>query len=299
MRISVFILFMILLCFSCNENYSAYKALKVNDGEYRIVNKINEKIQKDSQYLVYSLLFQDNKGNVLLDKRNDNQLLREQIVFDHVHNTDLSPLSELLRYLNKGDSAVLRVPVKAGDRKNELKDADSLYYFVKIKDILSENEVLEYIKNDLQESQKVVIDRQRQYLSSKEKLNELLSDIKQGKNLSEKMLTPNRLIYYILEAGNGEKLKSAQEISFDYIGFLTRNNKEFDNSYNKPDGIKFKSSDKAELKAWKEIFSVMEKGMLAVFFVPHSEAYGKSGKPGVIPPESDLILCIRVKKVLN
>jgi FKBP-type peptidyl-prolyl cis-trans isomerase len=299
MRISVIFLFLVLLSFSCKENHSAYKALIINDGEYKIVNKNSGKIQKDSQYLVYSLLFQDNKGNILLDKRSDNQLLREQIVFDHVRDTDLAPLSELLRYLNKGDSAILRVPVKAEDRKNELKDADSLYYFVKIKNVLSEDEVLEYIKNDLKESQKEVIDRQRQYLSSKEKMSALLSDLKKGKTQNEKMLTPNGMVYYILEKGIGKKLKSDQEILIDYIGILTKNHKEFDNSYNKPEGIKFKRGDKAEMKAWKEIFSVMRNGMSAVFFVPYTEAYGKSGKPGIIPPESDLILCIEVNNVLN
>lgn len=299
MRINVFFLFLLLLYLSCNKNNLTYKELKINEGEFKIINKVGGKIQKDSQYLVFSLLFQDNKGNVLLDKRNDNQLLREQIFKSHVNDSDLSPLSELLRYLNKGDSAVLRVPVKTEDRKNEFKDADSLYYFVKIKDVLSENEVLEYIKNDLQESQKVIIERQRQYLATKEKLNKLLYDINKGKNLIEKMFTPNGMIYYILEEGKKEKLKSNQEIRFDYIGYLTRNQKEFDNSYNKPDGIKFKPGDKAELKAWKEIFSVMKSGMVAVFFVPHSDAFGKLGKPGVIPPESDLILCVKVDKVLD
>lgn len=290
---------MILLSFACNDKNSRFKPLKINQGEYKIVSRSDEKIQKDSQYLVYSLLFQDNNGNILLDKRNDNQLLREQIVFDNVRNNDLSPLSEMLRFLNKGDSAVLRVPVKAEDRKNELKDADSLYYFVKIKNVLSENEVLEYIKNDLKESQKEVIDRQRQYLSSKEKLGELLSDLKKGKTEYDKELTPNGMVYYILESRNGEILKSDQDIRFDFIGLLSLNHKEFDNSYNKPEGIKFKRGDKAELKAWNEIFSVMKSGMLAVFFVPHTEAYGKSGKPGIIPPESDLILCIKVNKVLD
>ncbi len=299
MRNSIIFIFLILLSFACNDKNSGYKPLKINQGEYKIVSRSNEKIQKDSQYLVYSLLFQDNKGNILLDKRNDNQLLREQIVFDNVRNNDLSPLSEMLRFLNKGDSAVLRVPVKTEDRKNELKDADSLYYFVKIKNILSENEVLEYIKNDLKESQKEVIDRQRQYLSSKEKLGELLSDLKKGKTVYDKALTPNGMVYYILESGNGEILKSDQDIRFDFIGLLSLNHKEFDNSYNKPEGIKFKRGDKAELKAWNEIFSVMKSGMLAVFFVPHTEAYGKSGKPGIIPPESDLILCIKVNKVLD
>lgn len=299
MRNSIFFIFLILHSFACNDKNSGYKPLKINQGEYKIVSSSNEKIQKDSQYLVYSLLFQDNKGNILLDKRNDNQLLREQIVFDNVREADLSPLSELLRYLNKGDSAILRVPVKIEDRKNKLKDADSLYYYVKIMDVLSENDVLEYIKNDIKESQNEVIDRQRQYLASKEKLDELFSELKMGKTKFKKLLTPNGMVYYILEEGTGEKLKPEQNISFDFIGFITRNHKEFDNSYNKPQGIKFKRGDKSELKAWEEIFTVMRGGMFAVFHVPFSYAYGKSGKPGIIPPESDLILCVKINKVLD
>lgn len=79
MKVFAAILLFSILFYGCGEHKSDFISLKRNSGFYRIVTQGNGVFAKENQYILYSLLFIDNKGKVFLDKRQSEQLLKEQV----------------------------------------------------------------------------------------------------------------------------------------------------------------------------------------------------------------------------
>ena len=145
MKVFVAILLYSILFFGCGEHKSDFIPLKGNSGFYRIVTHGNGVFAKENQYILYSLVFVDNKGKVFLDKRKSEQLLKEQVKKDSFSMQNISPVSELLQMLAVGDSAVLKIPLKEDEKVKDLTDSDSLIFYVKIFDIINEEQLLEYL----------------------------------------------------------------------------------------------------------------------------------------------------------
>ena len=283
----------------CNNHKSDYESLKINSGYYRIINHGNGVLAKENQYILYSLLFTDDQGKVFLDKRQKDQLLRQQVVKDSFSIENLSPVSELLQILSKGDSAILKIPLKKEEKLEEFADSDSLIFYINIIEIMDEKQVLDYLSqqflNKEDENSRVT----KEYKRAKELLVETLKNKKQGISDAGKLKTANGIEYYVLKMGNGENVRKGQKVRFDYITLTGFDEKEIENSYSKPYNVEILLGAKQEIEGWDEAVSVMNKNMIAVFFIPAGMAYGEQGKNGVIPPNTDLIYLIELNDILN
>ncbi len=299
MKFFAAILLCCILFFACDDQNSVFVPLKYNLGFYRIVTHGNDILAKENQYVVYSLLFIDDKGKVFLDKRQQEQLLKEQIKKDSFSMENMSPVSELLQILAKGDSAILKIPLKDEEKRRDMVDSDTLIFNIKIVDIMNEGQVLDYLsrqfKNNFEEDKK----SDREYNEARDLLTKTLDDIASGALEKAKMKTQNGIVYYVLKNGTGDNLKMGQKAKFDFIGMTGNNQNEFDNSFLKTQDVEIITGKKFEISGWDEALSVMNKSMVAVFFIPSEMAYGKKGKSGVVPPNSDLIYLIQLNDILK
>jgi FKBP-type peptidyl-prolyl cis-trans isomerase FklB len=201
--------------------------------------------------------------------------------------------------LSKGDSAILKVPLTNEEKINELKNSDTLKFFVKVIDIMDEEKVLKYLsdnfKDETQQNQRYV----PEYDEIRRLLFKKLKDLKGIRNRKETYFTPYGIEYFVLQSGGGEKIGKGSKVSFDYIGLKNPEFQEFDNSYLKTQDVEIVVGEKMEIAAWDDALSVMNKDMVAVFFIPSEKAYGKAGKPGVVQPNTDLIYLMKVNKIIK
>lgn len=298
MKVFAAILLFSILFYGCGEHKSDFISLKRNSGFYRIVTQGNGVFAKENQYILYSLLFIDNKGKVFLDKRQSEQLLKEQVKKDSFSMQNISPVSELLQMLAVGDSAILKIPLKEDEKVKDLTDSDSLIFYVRIFDIINEEQVLEYLSSQFKNNYEQNTKYNKTYREARTLLSKTLVSISNGEWKSRKKKTPQGIEYYILKNGIGDNVRRRQKVKFDFIGMVSSNQKEFDNSYLKTDDVEIIAGNKVEIQGWDEALSVMNESMIAVFFIPSVMAYGKDGK-GAIPPDSDLIYLIQLNDILN
>lgn len=298
MKVFAAILLYSILFFGCSDHKTDFIPLKRNSGFYRIVTHGNGVLAKENQYILYSLLFIDNKGKVFLDKRQSEELLKEQVRKDSFSMQNISPVSELLQMLAEGDSAILKIPLKEDEKVKDFTDSDSLIFYVKIFDIINEKQVLEYLSSQFKNNYEQNTKYSKTYSEARTLLSKSLVNISNGDWKSRKKKTPKGIDYYILKNGIGDNVGRGQKVKFDFIGMISSNKKEFDNSYLKTDDVEIIAGNRIEIPGWDEALSVMNESMIAVFFISSGMAYGKKGK-GVIPPDSDLIYLIQLNDILN
>lgn len=91
-----------------------------------------------------------------------------------------------------------------------------------------------------------------------------------------------------VEAGEGQEAKSGDTVAVNYVGTLLENGREFDNSYKRNEPIRFKLGARQVITGWDEGIQGMKPGGKRVLIIPPEKAYGKTGYPPVIPPNSTL-----------
>ena len=299
MKFLAAILLFCFLFFSCKDHSEKFFPLKNNTGFYRIVTRGNGVLAAEDQYIVYSLLFVDDKGKVFLDKRQQEQQLKEQIKKDSFSMQNMSPVSELLQILGIGDSAVLKIPLMDEEKRKDMVDSDTLIFYIKIFDIMNEDQVLDFLSRQFKNSHEENKKSDKEYNDTRDLFIKSLGNIENRVLDKVKKITQNGIVYYILQNGKGDFVKRGQKAKFDFIGMTAENKREFDNSYIKTDDVEVITGNKVEIPGWDDALSVMNKGMMAVFFIPAEMAYREKGKPGVVPPNTDLIYLIQLNDILN
>jgi FKBP-type peptidyl-prolyl cis-trans isomerase FklB len=98
--------------------------------------------------------------------------------------------------------------------------------------------------------------------------------------------TPSGLQYKVLTAGTGPKPTATDTVICNYRGTLL-NGTEFDSSYSRGKPADFSLS--RVVKGWTEGIQLMAVGSKYQFFIPPDLAYGPSGSPPKIGPNSTLI----------
>lgn len=105
--------------------------------------------------------------------------------------------------------------------------------------------------------------------------------------------TESGLVYVIENPGNGEKITAGKKLSVHYTGkFL--NGTKFDSSVDRGQPMDFEFKAQRMIPGFEEGLEMLSKGGKGIFIIPYFNAYGPQGRPGAIPPYSDLVFELEV-----
>lgn len=105
---------------------------------------------------------------------------------------------------------------------------------------------------------------------------------------------PDGLQYKVLQEGTGPKPAAADAVTVNYRGTLV-NGTEFDSSYKRGQPATFNVT--GIIKGWTEALELMAVGSKWQLFIPSDLAYGPSGRPPVIGPNSALVFEVELVSI--
>lgn len=101
--------------------------------------------------------------------------------------------------------------------------------------------------------------------------------------------SPSGLVYIIENPGDAERCSAGDKLSVHYKGTLRRTEKKFDASYDRGQPMTFVYMRQRMIPGFEEGLTMVGKGGKIKIFIPYFQAYGPVGRPGAIPPYSDLV----------
>lgn len=108
--------------------------------------------------------------------------------------------------------------------------------------------------------------------------------------------TASGLVYVIEKQGEGAKCASGNKLSVHYTGTFLNGTK-FDSSVDRGAPMDFVFKQQPMIKGFEEGLEMLGKGGKGKFIIPYYNAYGPDGRPGAIPPYSDLVFELEVVDV--
>ncbi|WP_430404961.1 peptidylprolyl isomerase [Fluviicola sp.] len=123
----------------------------------------------------------------------------------------------------------------------------------------------------------------------------LLSEIR--KKYPNAQQTESGLVYVIQTEGNGTKANKGDNVSTHYTGTFLNGTK-FDSSRDRNQPLDFTHNVGQMIAGYDEAVSILSKGGRGIFVIPYFKAYGAAGRPGGIPPYSDLVFDIELLNVI-
>jgi peptidyl-prolyl cis-trans isomerase A (cyclophilin A) len=106
--------------------------------------------------------------------------------------------------------------------------------------------------------------------------------------------TESGLVYIIENAGTEPKATMGDSLSLHYRGTFRADGKQFDASYDRGAPMDFIYKVNRMIPGFEEGIGMIGKGGKAKLIIPYYQAYGKQGRPGAIPPFSDLVFDIEL-----
>jgi peptidylprolyl isomerase len=101
---------------------------------------------------------------------------------------------------------------------------------------------------------------------------------------------PKKLVVHDLIVGKGPAAKAGQTLTMQYVGVLFKNGKQFDASWDHGgQPFSFTLGQGSVIPGWDQGLVGMHVGGRRQLVIPAALAYGASGRPPVIPPNSALI----------
>jgi len=123
----------------------------------------------------------------------------------------------------------------------------------------------------------------------------LLNEIR--KKYPNAQQTESGLVYVIQTEGNGTKANKGDNVSTHYTGTFLNGTK-FDSSRDRNQPLDFTHNVGQMIAGYDEAVSILSKGGRGIFVIPYFKAYGAAGRPGGIPPYSDLVFDIELLNVV-
>lgn len=127
-----------------------------------------------------------------------------------------------------------------------------------------------------------------------------LNSNQQNKNMPEK---PTTLGIVTTQEGTGEVAKAGDRVSMNYTGKLWSSGTVFDSNvdpkFNHVRPFEFTLGAGEVISGWDVGIVGMKEGEKRTLTIPSDMAYGASGRPGVIPPDSVLVFDVELVKVLK
>lgn len=117
------------------------------------------------------------------------------------------------------------------------------------------------------------------------------------KNFPNAKQSASGLVYIIEKEGEGLKIQSGSPVSLHYKGTFRRDGEKFDSSYDRNQPMDFQFQVQRMIPGFEEGIAMLKKGGKAKLIIPYYQAYGAQGRPGAIPPYSDLVFDIEVVDV--
>ena len=110
-------------------------------------------------------------------------------------------------------------------------------------------------------------------------------------------MTKSGLVYVMEKKGKKLKPVEGSKVSLHYVGTLRADGKKFDSSRDRNQPMDFNFKKQRMIAGFEEGIALLGAGGKAKLFIPYFQAYGKGGRPGAIPPYSDLVFDIEVISV--
>lgn len=152
--------------------------------------------------------------------------------------------------------------------------------------------MVEYNKAKALEAEKAEKMKKIESMSEEEYKTYMFNEVKAKYPTAQ--LSPSGLVYIIENPGTGPKPVQGTAMSVHYRGTFRADGKQFDASYDRGQPMDFKYIDNKMIPGFEEGLGMLGKGGKAKFIIPYFQAYGKAGRPGAIPPFSDLVFDVEI-----
>ncbi len=107
--------------------------------------------------------------------------------------------------------------------------------------------------------------------------------------------SPSGLVYIIDNAGDKDAIPvRGANLKVHYKGTFRVSGKKFDSSYDRNKTMDFKFKEQRMIPGFEEGMGMIGKGGKGKLIIPYYAAYGAKGRPGAIPPYSDLVFDIEM-----
>jgi peptidylprolyl isomerase len=103
---------------------------------------------------------------------------------------------------------------------------------------------------------------------------------------------PTKLVTKDLVVGTGQTVKPGQTVTVNYVGDLYKTGKEFDSSWKNGQPATFPLTAGGVIAGWVQGIPGMKVGGRRELIIPAALAYGKTGRPPTIPPNSPLVFVV-------
>ncbi len=103
---------------------------------------------------------------------------------------------------------------------------------------------------------------------------------------------PTKLVTKEIVTGTGAEAKAGASVTVNYVGALYSNGKVFNASWETKTPFTFTLGEGQVIKGWDQGVVGMRVGGRRELIIPAELAYGKTGRPPMIPPNSPLIFIV-------